>query len=111
MVQGLLSLALFTEGRSRSGPREKPATQGWTKAVWIGRQGPLLHSTPLAEADDVLSLNLARGCMHRCAFCSVRAAPNYPPEHLFEMYAGTPERLAIELSSRRRKPRAGYLSP
>jgi DNA repair photolyase len=27
------------------------------------------------------------------------------------MYAGTPERLAIELSSRRRRPRAVYLSP
>jgi DNA repair photolyase len=60
---------------------------------------------------DVLALNLARGCAHRCAFCSVRAYPTYPGDGVVQLFAGTAERLERELSGRRRLPRAVFVSP
>jgi DNA repair photolyase len=116
MTQGLLSLPLFApdieqDALAPAGELEQTANQGWIKAVWVERQGTLLHPTPLGEPGQVLSLNLARGCMHRCAFCSVRAAPNYPDRLPVQIYADTPERLALELASKRQKPRAVFISP
>jgi DNA repair photolyase len=114
MTQDLLSLPLFafdTEQEAFAPQGELPAHQGSIKAVWIERQGSLLHPTPLGEKGEVLSVNLTRGCMHRCAFCSVRAAPNYSGQLPLQIYSETPDRLAQELASRRHKPRAVYISP
>jgi DNA repair photolyase len=116
MPQGLLSLPLFPcdieqDASERHGDLEQTANHGSIKVVWVQRQGALLHPTSMGEAGEVLSLNLARGCMHRCAFCSVRAAPNYPEQLPLQIYEGTPDRLALELTSRRYKPRAVYISP
>jgi len=116
MPQGLLSLPLFPcdieqDASVRHGELEQTANHGLIKVVWVQRQGTLLHPTPMGETGEVLSLNLARGCMHRCAFCSVRAAPNYSERRPLQMYEGTPDRLAAELASRRHKPRAVYVSP
>jgi DNA repair photolyase len=60
---------------------------------------------------DVLALNLARGCAHRCAFCSVRAYPTYPGDGVVQLFAGTPERLDQELSRRRQLLQAVFVSP
>jgi len=116
MTRGLLPLPLFApdieqDAFAPAGEPEQTASQGWIKAVWVERQGTLLHPTPLGEAGEVLSLNLARGCMHRCAFCSVRAAPNFPGRLPLHIYADTPERVALELASKRQKPRAVFISP
>jgi DNA repair photolyase len=116
MTQGLLSLPIFPpeneqEAFTPRGEAEQTAHQGRIKAVWVERQGSLLHPTPMGEKGEVLSLNLARGCLHRCAFCSIRAAPSFPAEQPLQIYAGTAERLAWDLASRRQKPRAVYLSP
>jgi DNA repair photolyase len=116
MTQGLLSLPLFApeieqDAFAPHGEAEQTAPQGRIKAVWIERQGPLLHPAPLGEKGEVLGLNLARGCLHRCAFCSIRAAPNFPAQLPLQIYRGTPERLAWELASRRQRPRAVYLCP
>jgi DNA repair photolyase len=67
-----------------------------------------LHPTPLAGSDDVLGLNLLRGCYHRCAFCSVRAAPGQPSDEVF-FFRDSADLLAIELEEVR--PRAVFLSP
>ncbi|MCI0460304.1 MAG: hypothetical protein L0Z62_25405, partial [Gemmataceae bacterium] len=65
----------------------------------------------MAEHGEVLGLNLARGCAHRCAFCSARAYLSYPGDELLELYSNTAERLEAELARRRHQPRAVYISP
>lgn len=77
----------------------------------IMRRGPLLHAGPLPGRPDVLSLNLAQGCAHRCAVCSVRAYPSYRGDDVIYLAADAPARLAAELKARRQRPRAVYLSP
>lgn len=77
----------------------------------VPRRSPLLHAGPMSNFPDVLSLNLAQGCAHRCAFCSVRASPSYRGDDMIYLYEDTPERLDAELRSRRSRPRAVYLSP
>jgi DNA repair photolyase len=78
--------------------------------VWVERPGAALRPTPQA-GDDVLGLNLTRGCVHRCGFCSVRAAPSYPGDDFVYLYADTAEQLATELAARHRRPRAVLLCP
>lgn len=73
------------------------------------RKGDVLHSSPLGA--DVLSLNLAMGCAHRCAYCSARAYSTYPGDEAIALFDDTAERLDEELAGRRRKPRAVYVSP
>jgi DNA repair photolyase len=65
----------------------------------------------MAPHSDVLSLNLTQGCVHRCAFCSVRAHPSYRGDQVVSLYTDTAERLAAELVGRRKLPRAVYISP
>jgi DNA repair photolyase len=77
----------------------------------ILRRSPLLHPGPTPELPDVLSLNLAQGCAHRCAFCSVRAYPSYRGDDAIYLYQDAPQRLAAELAALRQRPRAVYLSP
>lgn len=77
----------------------------------IPRTGSVLHQSPLAGAADVLSLNLTRGCAHRCAFCSVRVAPGYPAGNVVQLYDTTADRLAEELQRRKSLPRAVYICP
>jgi DNA repair photolyase len=79
--------------------------------VKTSRQGSALHPGPFADQEDVLSLNLAVGCAHRCGFCSARAYPNYPGDDVVYLYADTAERVDKELSGRHKAPRAVYVSP
>jgi len=79
-----------------------------TRTSW---KGPLLHPGPIAGNGAVLSLNLAQGCAHRCAFCSARAYPSYPGDDRVILGTDTAEQLQAELSQRPGKPRAVYLSP
>jgi DNA repair photolyase len=81
------------------------------RLAWVERQGQLLQPCALGEAGEVLSLNLARGCAHRCAFCSIRGNATYPGDEELHVFTGTAERLDWELSFRRQKPRAIFLSP
>lgn len=78
------------------------------RLVRASRRGPVLHETPLAPAPDILGLNLTRGCGHQCAFCSVRASPNYPGDELV-LFTNTVDLIRQELSGL--KPRAVYLCP
>ncbi|MGE3808653.1 MAG: radical SAM protein [Gemmataceae bacterium] len=73
--------------------------------------GPILHAAPFGNDDEVLSLNLARGCLHRCAFCSARAHRSYPGDDYLFLYADAPALLEQDLARRKRLPRAVYLCP
>jgi DNA repair photolyase len=75
------------------------------------RKGPALHSSPLAAGPEVLSLNVAKGCGHRCAFCSARAYANYPGDEVLYVFSDNVKRLKEELSGGKRKPWAVYVSP
>ena len=75
------------------------------------RKSPLLHAGPWPDCPDVLALNLAQGCAHRCAFCSVRAYPSYRGDGAIYLLEDAPAQLAAELAAQRRRPQAVYLSP
>lgn len=77
----------------------------------VASQGPVLQPAPETGHEDVLSLNVTRGCFHRCAFCAVRAAPNYPGDNVLALYGNTAERLAADLAGRSQLPRAVFVSP
>src|SRR5437762_148705 len=91
------------------GPAE--ASRTLPRVEWVERSGAVLHTSPMAEAGDVLSLNLTRGCVHRCGFCSARASANYPGDQTVFAFADTAERLRAELRQRRNLPRAVFLCP
>lgn len=80
------------------------------RVIRLARKSPLLHAGPMAD-NGVLSLNLAQGCLHRCAFCSARAHAGWPGDDVIQLYLDTAKRLEEELATRRRKPRAVYISP
>ena len=75
------------------------------------RKGPLLHASPLPDRPDVLSLNIAHGCGHRCPACPARAYPTYPGDDVVYLYEDTVRQLEGELDLREVKPRAVYISP
>jgi DNA repair photolyase len=74
------------------------------------RRGAALHASPLASGDEILSVNLLRGCVHRCPFCPARAYPSYPGDGVIHLYTDTVARLRAELTARK-APRAVYISP
>src|SRR4051794_23821581 len=88
-----------------------PAPHYLPRLEWRDRRGPALHLSPFGDGEEVLSLNLATGCVHRCAFCSVRAYPSYPGDGVLHLFRDTADCLDKELSARRTKPRAVYVSP
>lgn len=90
-----------------------PPPTRWSlpRVVRVPWKGPVLHAGPFADHPDVLGLNIAQGCAHRCAFCSARAYPSYPGDDVLYLYQGTAELLAEELAGRKHKPRAVYISP
>jgi len=89
-----------------------PAVAGGVPGIeWIERRTPLLSAGPLPGEDAILSVNIAQGCAHRCAFCSTRARPVYAGDEMIRLYRDTPEKLAAELGACRHLPRAVYVSP
>jgi DNA repair photolyase len=77
----------------------------------LTRKGPVLHAGPVGQDGQVLSLNLAAGCVHRCGFCSARAYPHAPGDDAVALVADLPARLDEELAGRAHRPRAVYVSP
>ena len=98
-------------GSSSSLFNDQLAPRKLPRVLPLDRQGPTLHTSPIAGDEDVLSLNLTRGCVHRCPFCSVRGHAAYPGDDVLYLYVDTPGRLAEELRRRRHKPRAVVISP
>jgi DNA repair photolyase len=79
--------------------------------VPLERRGAVLNDTPLAHGPGVRGLNLIRGCVHRCAFCSVRGSPHYGGDGEVQLYTNTAGRLAAELDACQRRPHAVHVSP
>jgi DNA repair photolyase len=103
----LLELTESADNRIRV-QQENHAT---LRIEWVERRGRALHSGPYGADGNVLALNLARGCLHQCGFCAVRAYANYPDAGVMEVYGHTPQIVEEELASRGRLPRAVLISP
>jgi DNA repair photolyase len=88
-----------------------PSRNTLPRVIRVCRNGKVLHSLPGSGARDVLSLNLAQGCVHRCAFCSIRAHSAYRGDEVVYLYGDTSERLREELEALQRPPRAVVISP
>lgn len=111
-MSAAFSLPVLTlENLTAFPPRIAPRGSGLPRLERMARQGALLHAGPMSGDGEVLSLNLTRGCAHRCAFCSARAYPTYPGDEVVYLFENSGERLAAELSARKKKPKAVYLSP
>lgn len=95
----------------RSHYRSAPEESKLPRIEWVQGKGALLHPSPLAEAGEVLSLNLGQGCGQRCPFCMARAYPSYPGDDRVVLFSNTCDRLEQELASRRKLPRAVVVSP
>jgi DNA repair photolyase len=71
----------------------------------------VLRRGPYVDRPEISSVELIRGCAHRCAFCPQRAAPEHPGDDAIYLYEGLAQRLAIELAARSEKPRAVIVGP
>jgi DNA repair photolyase len=52
-----------------------------------------------------------RGCAHRCSFCPARAAGDFAGDQSVFLYDGLVERLSVELTARKEKPRIVLVGP
>lgn len=109
-MKAICSLPVLSEARPELQLHPEPPAR-LPRVERVPRRSPLLHAGPMPDFPDVLSLNLAQGCAHRCVFCSARAYPSYRGDDVIYLYEDTPARLDAELASRRCRPRAVYISP
>jgi pyruvate-formate lyase-activating enzyme len=58
-----------------------------------------------------LGLDLVKGCVHRCGFCTARAYANAPGDEVVFLYTGTTEILETELAAQASSLRAVLLCP
>ncbi len=56
---------------------------------------------------EIPSINITRGCLHRCVYCYARGFPETPKKGVY-LYVNLPEKLIQELGNRRRR---GTLPP
>jgi DNA repair photolyase len=92
-------------------PENASPSRHLPRLEWVDRRGALLHPIPKDGEEEVLGLNLSRGCTHQCAFCAIRAYPGYAGDGVLYAYANTAVSLAQELATRRQLPRAVLLCP
>jgi DNA repair photolyase len=70
----------------------------------IERRSAVLKPSTLVCIDREPTINVTRGCAHRCTYCYARAYPEYPGDDRVQLYANLPEKLADELTRRRKMP-------
>src|SRR5262249_47998857 len=107
----ILSLSDLDSDYRSTGMRLLPRPTALPRVEWIERHGTALHPSPIGPAGEVLALNLARGCWHRCGFCAARAYVSFPRDGILQVYCQTPQQLDEELRGGRRLPRAVFVSP
>jgi DNA repair photolyase len=96
-------LALPTNGPESAANSSNP------RSLLLGRVPHpefVLQRGPYSNRPEILSLELLRGCAHRCAFCPARAASDHPGDEAIYLYDGLAQRLAVELTARKQKPEA-----
>ncbi len=74
----------------------------------IERKSAVLTPSSLPCIERMPTINLTQGCAHQCVYCYARAYPTYCGDQTVRLYANLPEKLADELSRKRRWPRWVY---
>ena len=82
-----------------------------TKLEFEARRAKILTGSDLACLRDVASVNVTRGCAHRCLYCYAEGYSNYPGEGKVFLYRDLPQKLEAELAKKRKKPVRVYFSP
>lgn len=75
------------------------------------RRSKILSGSDLPCLQDVASINVTRGCAHRCLYCYGRGYSNYPGDGKVVLYRNLPQKLETELARKRKKPTRVYFSP
>ncbi|WP_457755725.1 radical SAM protein [Thermodesulfatator indicus] len=78
------------------------------KVVKVKRRSQVLKNPAFGCLKDIPSVNVTRGCLHRCAYCYARVFPETPKNEV-QLYENLPEKLEKEIVSRLkrgRKPKA-----
>lgn len=86
-----------------------PDNSGVSEVSWIPRHGEALRPTPLFPGDEVLGLNLMRGCAYQCGFCSARAYPGVDAGQQVAIYTDNVSQVIQEVDVK--KPRAILICP
>ncbi|HLN33344.1 MAG TPA: radical SAM protein [Gemmataceae bacterium] len=98
--------AAQTESGNESNARTLPRIE------CVPRPGtPILGPSPIPHSPHLKSLELTRGCTHRCAFCSAHCPSGLAGGSAIYLYSNTAECLAAELRERSNRPWAVYVSP
>jgi DNA repair photolyase len=63
------------------------------------------------DRPEILSVELLRGCTHRCAFCASQPRGDDPAHAAIDLYDGLASRLAVELAARTPRPDAVIVGP
>lgn len=79
--------------------------------IHLERTSHVLTPSGLACIAHQPTINITRGCLHRCAYCYARGYRNYPGDGRVVVYTNTVDRLRAELDRRRRRPDCVYFSP
>lgn len=70
----------------------------------VFRKSRILKSPAFGCLKDVPTINVTRGCLHRCAYCYARTFPE-TPSYGVELYENLPAKLQEELKGLRRRGR------
>ncbi|HJX12094.1 MAG TPA: radical SAM protein [Dehalococcoidales bacterium] len=81
------------------------------KVVRTIRRSSVITPSRLACLANVPAINLTSGCAHGCVYCYARGYSVYPGGGEVVIYENVLEKLEIELSCERNKPRSIYFSP
>jgi DNA repair photolyase len=99
------SITLPLDDSGPAAPGNRPGVQRIPHPEFVLRRGPY------SGRPDVCSVDVLRGCVHRCPFCQSRAAGDFGDERAVYLFEGLAERLAIELAARKDRPRIVLVSP
>jgi len=75
------------------------------------RRATILSGSDLNCLHDVSTINITRGCAHRCIYCYGQGYSSYPGAGRVVFYRNLAQKLEAELSRKRKKPVRVYFSP
>jgi len=75
------------------------------------RRAAILSGSDLNCLHDVSTVNITRGCAHRCIYCYGQGYSNYPGASRVVLYRNLAQKLEAELARKRKRPVRVYFSP
>ncbi len=79
--------------------------------IWAERKSPFLSQSQLDCLKNTPAINITAGCAHGCLYCYAKGYSTYPGENKIVIYKNIVEKLIIELSRKKIRPRSVYFSP